>query len=160
MADITIDSLVDAGNASGGPPLGPALGPIGVKVQDVVDEINKRTEAFKGMKIPVKVIINPGDKSFRIEVGSPPTSALIKKELGLEKGGLGENKEPAGDITLEKVVEIAGMKKDALMGKDLKARAKEVIGACKSLGVNIEGRDPKEMAKEIDEGKHNDRLKD
>ena len=74
----TIKVLVDAGKASAGPPLGPALGPMGVNTMEVVKEINRVTKELEGMQVPVKVHIN-SDKSYSVEVGAPLTSALIKR---------------------------------------------------------------------------------
>ena len=74
MAKETIDSLVDAGNASAGPPLGPALGPTGVNIGKVIAAINEKTAAFAGMKVPVKIIIDTDKKDFEIKIGSPPAS--------------------------------------------------------------------------------------
>jgi len=157
MSKQTIESLVDGGNASGGPPLGPALGPTGVNIGQVVDEINKKTKDMSGMKIPVKVIVDASTKTFEIEVGSPPTSALVKKELNIEKGA-GAN-DPVGDLIFDTVLRIARLKKDSLLAEDFKGRVKEVIGTCQSVGVTIEGKSPKEITEEINEGKFDDRIK-
>ncbi len=86
MAKETVEALVEGGKATAAPPLGPALGPKGVNIGQVVAEINKKTESFKGMQVPVKVIIDPDTKEFEITVGTPPASSLIKKETGIEKG--------------------------------------------------------------------------
>ena len=83
----TIEALVDGGKASAGPPLGPALGPLGVNIGAIVGEINNKTKNFDGMKVPVKIIVDEKTKEFTITIGTPPTSALILKELGIEKGG-------------------------------------------------------------------------
>ena len=80
MGEISV--LVDAGKATAAAPLGPALGPLGVNIGAIVSEINEKTMAFQGIKVPVKINVNP-DKSFEIKVGMPATSALIKKELKL-----------------------------------------------------------------------------
>ena len=74
------------GKATPGPPLGPALGPLGVNVVQVVAKINEKTKAFEGMKVPVKVIVDPKTKTFEIKVGTPPTSALLVKEIRLRRG--------------------------------------------------------------------------
>ena len=81
----TIEALVDAGKASAGPPLGPSLGPTGVNVKDVVDEINSKTKEMAGMQVPVKIKIDD-NKGFTIDIGTPPASSLIKQVLGIEKG--------------------------------------------------------------------------
>jgi len=149
-----VEALVDGGNASGGPPLGPALGPTGVNINQVVSAINEKTKDMAGMKIPVKVIIDPSTKEFEIEVGSPPTSALIKKELNLEKG-TGDNN-PVGNLSFDQLLKITKMKRDSLLAEDLKGAVKEVIGVCQSVGVTIEGKPTKEITAEIDEGKWDD----
>jgi len=76
---------LQAARLPAGPPLGPSLGPLGVNVKAVIDAINKETVAFKGMQVPVKITVDD-KKQFTIKVGTPPTSALIKKELGVETG--------------------------------------------------------------------------
>jgi len=158
MAD-TIEVLVDGGKATPGPPLGPALGPMGVNVVQVVAKINEKTKSFEGMKVPVKVIIDPKTKSFDVKVGTPPTSQLLFKEMGAEKGSGTPNKSKAGNITIEQAIKVANMKRDSLMGKDLKMRVLEVVGVCVSSGVNVEGKDAKVMQKEIKEGKWDAKLK-
>jgi large subunit ribosomal protein L11 len=151
MATESVEFLVEGGAATAGPPIGPSLSPMGVNAGQVVKEINEKTAGFKGMKVPVKVKVDPSTKKFEIEVGMPPTTALVKKELGIDKGA--KDKNPVADISMERLVEIAKMKKDAMLSKNLKNAAKEVAGACQSLGVNIEGKRPKEAIKEINQGK-------
>src|SRR5467141_949294 len=73
--------LVDGGKATPGPPLGPALGPLGVNIVESLKAINEKTKSFEGMKVPVTLLVDPKTKGFSIEVGTPPTSALIVKEL-------------------------------------------------------------------------------
>jgi large subunit ribosomal protein L11 len=146
-----LEALVEAGKATSGPPLGPLLGPLGVNIPKIVEAINEKTKHFEGMKVPVKILIE-SDKNFEVEVGTPPTSALILKGLGAEKGS-GKHKEvKAGNISLEQVKKIAELKKEDLQGNSLKARIKEVIGTCISLGVTVEGKEGKQIIKEIDEG--------
>lgn len=157
MAD-TIEVLVEGGKATPGPPLGPALGPMGVNVVQVVAKINEKTKSFEGMKVPVKVIIDSKTKTFDVKVGTPPTSALLVKEIGAEKGSGTPNKDKAGNITIDQAIKVADMKKDSLMGKNLKMRVLEVIGVCVSSGINVEGKDAKAMQKEIKEGKWDAKL--
>src|SRR5207249_1781966 len=80
--------LIDGGKATPGPPLGPALGPLGVNIVEILKAINEKTKSFEGMKVPVTLLVDPKTKTFSIEVGTPPTSALITKELKIEKGRL------------------------------------------------------------------------
>ncbi len=146
----TIEVLVEGGQASGGPPLGPALGPTGINIADVVNAINEKTADYAGMKVPVSVVIDASTKTFDIEVGSPPTSALIKKELGIEKG-TGDGK-PVADLSYDQLVKVTAMKADQLLGANQTAKMKEVIGSCQSLGVTIEGRTAKHAYAALEEG--------
>jgi len=147
-----VEVLVEGGKASPGPPLGPALGPLGVNIGQVVVKINELTKDYAGMTVPVKVIVDPKTKKFEIEVGTPPTSALIKKELGIEKGSSDPRKQKVGDLKLEQVIKIARMKKDNSLSYTLKGVVLEVLGACVSMGVTVEGKDPREIQKLIKEG--------
>src|SRR5918996_195664 len=112
-----VEALVDGGKATPGPPLGPALGPMGVNIVQVINAINDKTRPFEGMKVPVKVLIDPGTKSFTIEVGTPPASALILKQVGAEKGTGNPRTTKIGDITIDQVIKVAQQKGDSLLGK-------------------------------------------
>jgi large subunit ribosomal protein L11 len=147
-----VQSLVDGGKATAGPPLGPALGPTGVNVYQVIQTINEKTKDYAGLKVPVTITINTDDKSFEIEVGTPPTSALIMKELGLEKGSGTTGTAVLGNLTLSQIIQIAKLKLDKLLANSLKAAAKEVLGTAITLGVTVEDKHPKEIQKEIDAG--------
>lgn len=157
MAD-TIEVLVEGGRATPGQPLGPALGPLGVNIPKVVAEINNKTRAFDGMKVPVKIIIDSKTKNFEIKVGTPPTSSLISKELGVEKGSGSPKAVKVGNLTIAQAIKIAQMKGDSLMGKDLKMKVLEVVGTCTSMGVTIEGFEPKVARTEILAGKFDQQL--
>jgi large subunit ribosomal protein L11 len=154
-----IKVLVEGGKASAGPPLGPALGPLGVNVGQVVAKINQETASFAGMKVPVTVVVDPKTGKFEIEVGSPPVSALIKKELGLEKGAKTAGSEVVGNLSLAHVAKIAKLKLTGSLARDLKGAVKEVLGTCVSAGITVDGKDPREVQREIDEGEHEEPLK-
>jgi large subunit ribosomal protein L11 len=148
-----VEVLVPGGKASAGPPLGPALGPLGINVKAVVDEINNKTANFNGMQVPVKVEVDD-KKNFTISVGVPPTTALIMKECGLEKGSSEPNAQIVGDLSLEAAVRIARMKFDKMLSYELKTAIKEVVGTCVSVGVTVEGKPPKEVFALIDAGEY------
>lgn len=152
MTQESLEVLVDAGEVSAGPPLGPALGPLGVNIMEIIKVINQKTDQFKGMKVPVKLTIDTETKEFEIEVGTPPTSSLILKELGLEKGSGEAGTKRVGDITIEQIKKIAEMKRDSTLSMNEKNRVMEVIGTCVSMGVMIEGKNPKEFQNEIRKG--------
>ena len=121
----TVEALVEGGKATPGPPLGPALGPLGVNIPKIIQEINEKTKHFEGMKVPVKITVDPKTKSFEVSIGTPPASALILKEVGVEKG-TGKSKETkTGNLTMEQVKKIVEMKKDSLLGINTKNMAKE-----------------------------------
>ena len=160
MASQKLDVLVDGGSATPGPPLGPALGPLGVNVVQVVKEINDKTAAFKGMKVPVTLLIDPATKAFTVTVGRPPTSALILKELGKE-GGSGTPKQmKIGNLSIAATLKIAKMKEEDLQGKTLKKRVKEVAGTALSMGVTVDGKDPREFQQAVEAGQYDNQIKE
>lgn len=153
----TVEALVDGGKATAGPPLGPALGPKGVNTAQVIAKINEKTKAFEGMKVPVTVIIND-DKTFDIKVGTPPMSALIKGELGVSSGAHNVRTEKVGNLSVEQMKKLAEMKQDDLLGATVKARVLEVAGNCVSVGVSIDGKNPKDFIKAVKAGEYDDQF--
>ena len=149
-----VEALVNGGQATAGPPLGPALGPLGVNVLAIVEKINELTKDYSGMKVPVKISVDTENKAFEVTVGTPTTSALIISELGVSKGSGAPNTEKIGDLSLDQAIRIAKLKGDNILARDLKAAVSEVLGTGVSMGVTVEGKDPREVQKEINEGKH------
>jgi large subunit ribosomal protein L11 len=149
-----VEALVSGGQATAGPPLGPALGPLGVNILAIVNKINEITKHYAGMKVPVKIIVNTETKEFEVSVGIPTTSALIVSELGVEKGSGTPNTEKIGNLSMTQAVKVAKMKHAELLARNLKSAVKEVLGSCVSMGVTVEGEDPREVQKEISEGKY------
>ena len=155
-----VEALINGGEATAGPPLGPALGPLGVNVLMIVNKINELTKAYAGMKVPVKVIVDVDTKSFEVEIGTPTTSALIVKELKIEKGSATAKTQKAGDMTLDQAIRIAQMKISGSYSKSLKSCVKEVVGTCVSMGITVEGKEPKEVISEIEKGVHDQLFKE
>ena len=149
-----VELLISGGEATAGPPLGPALGPLGVNTMAVVNQINELTKDYAGMKVPVKVIVDLENKTFEVTVGTPTASALIVSELKIEKGSGTPNTEKVGDLTMEQVVRIAKMKRPELLAHTLKGASKEMLGTCLSMGVTVEGKDPRQVQEEIDAGEY------
>jgi large subunit ribosomal protein L11 len=165
---ITIKALVDGGKATPAPPLGPSLAPTKVNIGQVIATINEKTKEFDGMQVPVTIKINPDTKEFEITVGSPSVAALIKKELKIEKLAKapfkifekdGVKEEFKESLKFEQIVKIAKMKQDDLKTEDLKKAAKQVVSSCVSSGVYVEGKMPKVILKEINEGKWDEKIK-
>jgi large subunit ribosomal protein L11 len=127
-------------------------------MMQVVEQINQKTADFDGMKVPVKIIVDIGTKEFEIKVGTPPTTALIMDELKIEKGSQDPGQDKVADLNVEQALKIAKMKFDALLSNDYKNAAKEVIGTCVSMGITVEGKDPREVQRDIDQGMYDDKL--
>ena len=155
----SVSALVSGGEASAGPPLGPALGPLGVNVLQVVNMINDKTKDFPGMKVPVKVEVDPETKKFTVEVGIPPTTALIAKEANILKGSGTAGINYAGSITMDSAIKIAKMKIESSYARDIKGAVKEVIGSCMSAGVKVEEKTAKEVYSDISADRYNELFK-
>lgn len=153
----TIEVLVAGGQADPGPPLGPELGPTPVDVQAVVQEINEQTAAFDGTEVPVTIEYEE-DGSFSIEVGVPPTAALVKDEAGFETGAGEPNEEFVADLSIEQLKTIAEQKKPDLLAYDTRNAAKEVAGTCASMGVTIEGEDARTFNERVASGEYDEVL--
>ena len=160
MAIQTVEALIKGGEATAAPPLGPALGPLGVNIGQIITEINKKTNSFKGMQVPVKIKVDISTKQFSISIGTPPASALIKKEAGIEKGSSSPLMDKVADLRIENIIKIAKMKEDSLLGRTLKEKIKEIIGTCNSMGIMIEGVSAKEAIKLVNEGKFEQEIKE
>ncbi|HLC55181.1 MAG TPA: 50S ribosomal protein L11 [Candidatus Nanoarchaeia archaeon] len=149
----TIEMIVDGGKAAPNAAIAQKLGPMKIPIPKVMEEINKKTAEFKGMKIPVKIHIDTGTKDFTIDVGSPSVTELIKKEIHLEKGSGTPNRVKAANMAIEQAVKVAKMKHDALLSRDLKASVKQVIGSAGSLGILVEGMEAHDAVAAVNDGK-------
>jgi large subunit ribosomal protein L11 len=140
-----VSVLVEGGKAAAGAALGAALGPLGVNVGQVVTQINERTKEFAGMKVPVLVKVNAATRAFTLEVGRPPTAALLLKEAGQEKGSGKAKTEVIGDVSLDAVRRIAEAKGEDLEGRTLEERVNQVLGTAVSIGLTVDGQDPRAL---------------
>jgi len=157
---VTVDLLVDGGNASPGGAMGPALGPLGVNIGEVVVEINKQTQAYKGMKVPVQITVNKKTRAFELEIGIPPASALILKAAGIDKGSGTPNTDKVGNITFQQLIEVTKSKVSDLSTTSLKPGCKEILGTMVTMGVTCENKDPRKIQQEIDAGKYDKLISD
>jgi large subunit ribosomal protein L11 len=154
----SVSALVTGGQASAGPPLGPALGPLGVNIMQIIQTINDRTKDFEGMKVPVTVNVNTKTKQWDVTVGIPSAAALLLKEAGIQKGSGTSGSTWVGDIKVESIVKVAKAKLEKSYASSIKSVAKEVVGTCLPLGIKIEGKTPKEFTAEINAGKWDSQL--
>ena len=142
MGEQKVSSLVTGGAASAGPPLGPALGPLGVNIMEVINAINDKTKDFEGMKVPVTVSVDPDTKKYEIDIGIPSAAALILKEAGIQKGSGTSGTEWVGEIPLDGIIKVAKTKLETSYASSIKSVAKTIIGSCLALGVKVEGKTP------------------
>jgi len=149
-----IKMIVDGGSMKPGPAVAQQLGPMGVNLGKVIEDVNKATSGFKGLKVPVELDVDPKTKEYKIEVLSPPMSELIKKELKLEKASGEAGKNYAGNISIEQLIGVAKTKQPGLLAKDLRAAVKLAVGSCVSLGILIDNKNAKEIMNEIVEEKY------
>lgn len=154
-----IKLIVEGGNMKPGPAVAQQLGPMGVNLGKVIEDVNKMTESFNGTKVPVELDVDPSTKEYTIEVFSPPVAELVKKEMKLEKASGEAGKVIAGNIALETIIKVAKTKLDSLLARDLKAAVRLVVGTCTSMGVLIDSKSPIEIGREIEEGKHDEMIK-
>jgi large subunit ribosomal protein L11 len=171
MPKVAIKVLVEAGKATPAPPLGPSLAAHKVNIGQVIAAINEATKEFTGMQVPVEITLDTETKEFEIKVGLPPISSLIKRELGLAKLAKTPWRLPApkegeappepfeASLSFDQVLKIAKAKMADLGTTNLKAAVKQVVGSCISCGVQVEGKSPKEIIKEIDAGKFDAKLR-
>lgn len=149
-----IKLLIEAGDMKPNPTIAQKLGPLGINIGKVIQEVNLATEKFKGLKVPVELDVNAKTKNFSVSVSSPPVSELIKKELGIEKGSGEHKKLKVGNLAIEQVIKIAKTKHPDMLAKDLKAAVMSVVGSCVSLGVLVENENPKKVGEQIVSGKY------
>ncbi len=155
MPEVSV--MVEGGKASPAAPLGPALGPLGVNIPAIVQEINNQTKDYAGMKVPVKIKID-SKKNFTVSVGSPPISSLILKEANIKKGSANPKTEIIGNLSFEQIVKIAKIKASDLSSYKLKSQVSEIIGSCNSLGITVEGKKAQDAIKDLQEGKFDSKL--
>jgi len=128
---------IPGGQATPGPPVGPALGQLQVSSMDFCKQFNAATQNMAGMIVPVKITVY-ADKSFTFETKSPPASELLKKAANIAKGSGEPNKEKVGKVTKEQIVEIAKTKMKDFNTDSLESAVKMVEGTARSMGIIIE----------------------
>ncbi len=149
---------VEGGKASSAPPLGPAIAETGLNVAEVVERINKLTEIYKGLTVTVKIIVDLDSKNYEIALELPTvTSMLLSMAKASEPSGDPMHKK-IGNISIEDVIKIALLKKPELTAKSLKAAVKTILGSARSIGLTVDGKDPKDVAKEVEQGKYDEIL--
>ena len=127
---------VPAGKANPAPPIGPALAQHGINLMAFCKEYNARTSHRIGEIVPAQITIF-SDGSFKFELKSPPTTFLIKKAAGIEKGAANPKTEKVGKLTRKQVKEIVEAKKADLNALSPEAAARLIEGTARQMGVEI-----------------------
>ncbi|MGC2190772.1 MAG: 50S ribosomal protein L11 [Candidatus Dormiibacterota bacterium] len=127
---------IEAGKATPGYPIGPALGQHQVNIMEFCRSYNEQTESQAGLVIPAEITIFE-DRTFTFITKTPPTTDLIKKALGIEKGSAKPPLEEAGELTREQTLAIARTKLPDVNATELEAAAKMVEGTARSMGVKV-----------------------
>ena len=128
---------IPAGKANPAPPVGSALGQHGINIMAFCKEYNERTSAQAGSIIPVEITIYD-DRSFTFVTKTPPTTDLLKKAVGVEKGASDPGREKVGKLSRDKLREIAQLKVRDLNVTDIEAAERTIEGAARSMGIEIE----------------------
>ncbi len=128
---------IPAGQANPAPPVGPALGQHGINIMGFCKEYNERTSAQAGSIIPVEITVYE-DRSFTFITKTPPTTDLLKKAAGVEKGTASAGQEQVGKISRDKLREVAKLKAKDLSALDIESAERIIEGTARSMGVEIE----------------------
>ncbi|MCU0480220.1 MAG: 50S ribosomal protein L11 [Anaerolineae bacterium] len=127
---------LNAGKANPAPPVGPALAQHNINIMAFVKEYNARTSNRIGEIVPAEITVFT-DGSFKFILKSPPTSFLIKKAAGIEKGASNPNSQMVGSITRKQVREIAEVKLEDMNALDIEAAMLQIEGTARQMGVTV-----------------------
>jgi large subunit ribosomal protein L11 len=127
---------IPAAKATPAPPVGPALGQAGVNIMDFCKAFNAKTAKDEGLIIPVVITVY-ADRSYSFITKTPPVAVLIKREVGIAKGSGEPNKTKVATISMKQVEAIAKLKLPDLTAGDLQAAIRTVLGAARSMGVEV-----------------------
>lgn len=127
---------IEAGKATTGPPVGPALAPHGINLMELIKAYNAQTANQVGMIVPVEVTIYE-DRSYTFELKTPPASQLLRKAAGVEKGSATPGRAPVGKVTKAQVREIAELKMRDLNTNDIEAAMRVIEGTARSMGIEV-----------------------
>ena len=127
---------IPAGAANPAPPVGTALGPHGINMQDFCSQYNAKTEKMRGEIVPVVITIFT-DRTFTFELKTSPAAELLKKAAKIKKGSGTPNTSKVGIVTRDQVREIAEVKMKDLNAKDIEGAMKIIEGTARQMGVEV-----------------------
>lgn len=153
-----IKMLIDGGDMKPGPAVAQQLGPRGINIGKVISEVNSATADFKGMRVPVELIINEKTKEFKVHTLSPPTSELLKRELKLEKGSHEHKNLKVGNASIGDIIKVTKIKYPNMLEKSFKGAVKSILGTCASIGILVENKEPNELIRDVEQGEFDDEI--
>ena len=151
--------LVEGGKMTPGPAVAQQLGPMGVNLGQLISDVNEKTKGFAGINVPVVLDVDPNTKEYKISVLSPPTSELLKKELGIPKASAARMKVRVGNLAFEQVISVALQKHDSMLSNEFVSSVKSVLGTCQALGILVESKEIKEVMEEFNAGEYDAMIK-
>ncbi len=128
------------------------LGEYGIDVDKLVEELNEITSIYKDFEVAVKIIVDTDSGEYDIELKPPTTTEILLKMVGAKEPSGDPMHNKIGNLDFEKIVEVAILKKPSLLAKTLKAAVKTILGSARSIGITVDGKDPKEVVRAIEEG--------
>ena len=128
---------IEAGKATPAPPVGPALGQHGINIMAFCKEYNERTASQTGSIIPAEITVFD-DRSFIFITKTPPTTDLLKKALGVEKGAGATGHEKVGSLSRDKLREIAQIKAKDLNTTSIERAERIIEGTARTMGIEVE----------------------
>jgi len=149
-----IKLIVEGGAMKPGTAVAQQIGPMGINMGKVIEDVNKETSGFKGLKVPVEIDVDPKTKTYEIVVMSPPMSELIKSELKIKKASGASGMTWVGNVSIEGIIKVAKTKQSTLVTRNLKNAVRLAIGSCTSMGILIDSKSPIEIGKMVAEGKY------
>jgi large subunit ribosomal protein L11 len=159
MVKKTLKFIIEGGKATPGPPIGPSLSPYKVNVVEVVNAINNATKDYEGLPVPVEVTVDTDTRKFEVKVGIPTTTALLMKFAGAKEPTGDPAHKKIGDVKFEDIIKIAIIKKEQLSAKTLKSAVKTILGTAHAIGVSVEGKDPRDVVRLVDQGFYDELIK-
>ncbi len=135
----TLKLQVPAGKANPSPPIGPALGQRGINIMEFCKAFNARSQDIEpGAPCPT-VITYYQDKSFTMEIKTPPASYLIKKAAKKQSGSAKPGRDSGGSITVAQLREVAEAKMKDLNANSIEAAMQIIAGSARSMGIEVKG---------------------
>ncbi len=128
----------------------------GIDPQEVAEKLNKKTKRLQGRNVSARIYVYPATKEYYVEIVPPNITELLLWKAGADRPSGDPIHQKIGNVSLEDIIHVAIAKKAELLTQDLKKAVKTVLGSARSIGLTVEGKDPKEVIKEIEQNVYDD----